>query len=105
MCFFVNFSPTQTLNNIYYLKLKWNRDKTDHELLVVNAHHHPNCPLRDCGGHLTWSGYKLWSIQENIQVGFSPYISIFALHLIYHLNKYNINILMCYTLQYSQYAK
>ena len=29
----------------------------------------------------------------------------FAYHLIYHLNKYNMNILSCYTIQYTQYSK
>ena len=48
---------------------------------------------------------KIWLIQRNIQVGISPFYLAFSRHLIYHLKKYNMNVHMCYTIQYSQYVK
>ena len=60
----------------------------------------------DRGDHFKVVGLKkIWTIQRNIQVGVSPFYLAFARHLIYHLNKYNMNVHMCYTIQYSQYDK
>ena len=60
---------------------------------------------RDRGDHFKVVGLKtLANIKKHSGRCFAIYLA-FARHLIYHLNKYNINVHTCYTIQYSQYVK
>ena len=60
---------------------------------------------RDRGDHFKVVGLKtLANIKKHSGRCFAIYLA-FARHLIYHLNKYNINVHTCYTVQYSQYVK
>ena len=61
--------------------------------------------IRDRGDRFKVVGLKtLANIKKHSGRCFAIYLA-FARHLIYHLNKYNINVYTCYTIQYSQYVK
>ena len=72
-------------------------------LQELNYHHQHHS--RDRGYHFKVVGLKtLANIKKHSGRCFAIYLA-FARHLIYHLNKYNINVHTCYTIQYSQYVK
>ena len=59
------------------------------EASPLNARTHVHSPYR----------FEIWRKRETARS------LAFARHLIYSLNKYNINVVACYSIQYSQYVK
>ena len=56
---------------------------------------------RDRGDHFKVVGLKKLAKTKKLLVQcFAIYLA-FARHLIYNLNKYNINVVTCYSIQYS----